>query len=94
MGMTIDPERFRHTEQGWGYDQFRIGSHNDAVQLHTSNPRGALTVAAAVKVAAALLRAARETANGYGVPLTDGNIRKYFAEVGVDIDDLGTDKLT
>lgn len=86
-------ERFSHAEQGWDRNTITVTSKGDPVTIVVNGEAGRFSVASAVRVAGSILRSAGEAANGYCTPLTRDDIKKFFAEVGVDIDNLGTDKL-
>jgi hypothetical protein len=86
-------ERFSHDEKGWHPDTATVTSMGDPVSIIVNGELGRFSVGSAVKVAGAILRSAGEAANGYGLPLTREDIKKYFAEVGVDIDNLGNENL-
>jgi hypothetical protein len=98
--MSIDNKRSVWTENSWEGSRVRVGSLGDAVKVGISEPSpvpgnadasvkwAALSVAPAVRLAASLLLSASEAAESYGVPLTTGDVRKYFREVGLEVDDL------
>lgn len=95
MGVSIDYSRLHRDESTWEGAVVRIGSLGDAVKVGlVEDPAGqpshwaALSVAPAVRLAASLLLSASETADNYGAPLTKGDVRKYFREVGLDLDSL------
>jgi len=86
-------ERFSHDEKGWYPDTVTVTSKGDPVHIIVNGEPGRFSVGSAVRVAGAILRSAGETANSYGTPLTREDIKKFFAQVGVDIDNLGRNDL-
>jgi hypothetical protein len=89
----VSAERFSHTDQGWDRNTVTVTSKGDPVTIIVNGEAGRFSVASAVRAAGAILRSAGEASNGYCAPLTRDDIKQFFAEVGVDIDNLGTDKL-